>query len=372
MSDLWPDAPVYTLLYDRDATQGRFAGHPVRTSVLQRLGVTQSGFRRLLPLYPAAVERIRLAPHDLLLSSSSAFAHGLRPGPETVHICYCHSPFRYVWHEHDRATGECFRAARPLMRSTIKRIQRWDRGAAARVDHYIANSRITQERMFRFWGREAAVVHPPVDTRRFRPRVPEDYLLTVSELVAHKRLDIALEAAGRAGQRIKVVGTGPERERLMVRFGATAEFLGRVDDDALANLYAGARAVVIPNVEEFGIVAVEAQAAGRPVVAADGGGARETVVPGRTGILVPPNDVGALAEVLREEDFSDFDPQALVINADRFSAQAFRRRLIAEITRLTGSPASAFGIDPQALHPDDRSTSSPRKGATSGLLRVAS
>jgi glycosyltransferase involved in cell wall biosynthesis len=370
MADLWPEAPIYTLLYDRDATKRRFAGHPVRTSALQRLGVSQNGFRRLLPVYPAAVQRIRVAPHDLLLSSSSAFAHGLRPAPETVHICYCHSPFRYVWHEQECAIGECFRPARPVMRATIKRIQRWDRGAAARVDHYIANSRLTQERIFRFWGRESAVVHPPVDTRRFHPRAPEDYLLTVSEVVAHKRLDLALEAARRAGQRIKVVGTGPERDRLMARFGATAEFLGRVDDGALADLYAGARAVVIPNVEEFGIVAVEAQAAGRPVVAADGGGARETVVPGRTGILVPPNDVDALAEVLRE-DFSDFDPQALVENAERFSIQAFRRSLVAEITQLTGSPASAFGIDPQALDPDDWPASAPREVGARSLLKVA-
>jgi len=331
MTDEWPAAPVHTLLYDAPGTEHRFDGHAVHPSPLQRLRVGQNGFRRLLPLFPAAAARLPTATAPLVLSSSSAFAHGAPAGPGAVHVCYCHTPFRYAWHEAERAREELPAPLRPAMALLHQRVRVWDRAAAARLDRIVANSAITRERIARFWDRDAPVVHPPVDVERFAPGAAEDYVLTVGELVLHKQTALALEAARRAGLRVKVVGGGPEREKLEALHGGHAEFLGRVDQARLPALYAGARAFVMPNVEEFGIAAVEAQAAGRPVVAAAAGGALETVVDGETGVLVPPGDVDALAEALRQTDFDRFAPARIAEHARRFSPEAFRRALRAHV-----------------------------------------
>ena len=334
MAESWPDAPISTLLYDERATAGRFADRRVRTSYLQHLRVRQRGFRALLPLYPRAAEKLRLDPADLVLSSSSAFAHGVRPALGAAHVCYCHSPFRYVWHESDRALAEVPRAARPALGRVLAGIRRWDVAASRRVTHYIANSRVTRERIAEFWGRDSTVLYPPVDIDRFRIGEHEDFFLVVTELVPHKHVDLALEAARRARRRIKVVGSGPDRERLEARYAASSEFLGRVGDDELASLYARASALVVPGVEEFGIAAVEAQAAGRPVVGSDAGGTRETVQDGTTGVLVPTGDVDALAEAMAFVDFDGFDPLAIARHARGFSRELFQRRLRAEISRI--------------------------------------
>jgi glycosyltransferase involved in cell wall biosynthesis len=336
MTDCWPGAPIYTLLYDAQGTSGRFDDHPVHTSQLQRLGIRQRGFRRLLPFFPRAAERLPVQDHDLIVSSSSAFAHGVRPRPDAQHVCYCHSPFRYAWHERQRALEEAPAVARPLLGAVLNRVRSWDIEASRRVTHYIANSEITRTRIADFYGRDSVVVHPPVDVDRFSIGQPEDFLLVVMELVRHKRVDFALESARRAGRPIKVVGTGPDRERLERLHGDHAEFLGRVDDLELAGLYSSALALVVPNVEEFGIAAVEAQAAGRPVVAVNAGGVRETVIDGATGVLVPADDPGAMAEALSETDFTRFSPSRIAAHAQSFSADAFRSRLTAEVERLTG------------------------------------
>jgi glycosyltransferase involved in cell wall biosynthesis len=333
IAESWPSAPIYTLLFDADGTDGTFAGRRVRASALQRLRVHQSGFRRLLPLFPPAAERLRVAGHDLVISSSSAFAHGVRPDADALHVCYCYTPFRYAWFEREqtlRATSRPLR--RPLAR-VLERIRRWDLQASRRVDHYIAISDLSRRRIEAAYGREATVVHPPVDVSRFAPGHPEDYFLVVTELLPHKRVELALEAARRACRPIKVVGAGPDLPRLRARYGDTAEFLGRASDEALADLYARALAVIVPKVEEFGITAVEAQAAGRPVVAPDVGGTRETVIEGITGVLVPPEDVDALAEALTHVDFGTFEPAAAVEQAHRFSRPRFQERFRAEVAK---------------------------------------
>jgi glycosyltransferase involved in cell wall biosynthesis len=336
MADCWPRTPIYTLLYDSEGCGGRFDDREVHTSYLQRLGMGQRGFRRLLPLFPRAAERMPVQDHDVLISSSSAFAHGVRPAPGAVHVCYCHSPFRYVWHEEQRALAEAPRPLRPLVRETLRRVRKWDVKASSRVTHFIANSQITQERIARFWGRDSVVIHPPVDVERFSIGEPEDHLLVVCELVRHKRVDAALEGARRAGRRVKVVGSGPERERLERLYGDHAEFLGRVGDEELTRIYSTAAAVVVPNVEEFGIAAVEGMAAGRPVVGMDAGGTRETVIDGETGVLVPLGDVDALAEALAETDFHSFSPERIRTHALGFSTRTFKERLSAHVEELTG------------------------------------
>lgn len=326
----WPSSPIYTLLHDREAVAEGFAGREVHTSRLQRLGQRQGSFRYLLPFFPGAVEKLPVSSYGTIVSSSSAFAHGVRPGPGALHVCYCHSPFRYAWFERDRAIAECPAPGRPLLRRTLKRIRAWDLEASRRVTHYVANSTITQERIAQIYGRESEVVHPPVEVDRFTVGEPEDYLLFVGQIVRHKRVDVAIEAAAMAGRPLKVVGQGPDLERLRESHdGGGVEFLGAVSDERLADLYARCAALVVPNVEEFGIAAVEAQAAGRPVVAVGRGGVTETVVDGTTGVLVEGEDAAALAEPLRDEDFGRFDSAAIRANAERFSSASFRAKFSA-------------------------------------------
>jgi glycosyltransferase involved in cell wall biosynthesis len=338
MTEIWPAAPIFTLLYDEGGTQGRFADRAIEASALQPLGIRQGQFRLFLPLFPGAVRRLKLNGFDCLVSSSSSFAHGIRKPAGAKHVCYCHSPLRYAWHEQASAYAEAPPPLHPLLGLILRRQRGFDRRAADEVDQYVANSQITRERIRRFWGRDAAVVHPPVELERFKLGEPSDYVLFVGSMLRHKRPDVAIEAAAAAGRRIKVVGDGPQLGRLQHRYGHEAEFLGRVDDDELARLYAAAAALVVPNIEEFGIAAVEAQAAGRPVVAIDGGGARETVVPGKTGLLVRDGDGRALARALRE-DFTRFDPHEIRAHAQRFSRRAFQVRL-REIVDGTSRPPS--------------------------------
>ncbi len=333
MADLYSSAPIFTLLYDEQGTDGRFAGHAIATSPLQRLGAGQSSFRRLLALYPWAVQRLRLPACEVVLSSSSAFAHGVRAPPGAVHICYCYTPFRYAWYEQERALREVPAPLRALLRHQLARIRRWDLSASTRVDDYIAISELSRERIKRYYGRESVVIHPPVETERFTPGEPGERLLVVSEIVRHKRLDVALEAARRARIGISVVGSGPDLPALRAAY-PEAEFLGRADDEMLAELYRSALAVVVPSVEEFGIVAVEAQASGRPVIAAAAGGATETVIDGQTGRLASPDDVESFMRAMQSIDALDFDPEQARSNAERFSVSAFKRRLSAHLERV--------------------------------------
>ena len=340
MTDIWPDATIYTGAYSKSATEGRFAGREIRTSWAQWLGVNRHTYRALLPVWPRALESLPLGDHPLVVSSSFGFAHGVRPDRDAVHVCYCHSPFRYAWHESEPAVSSLPSPARPIARRMLASARRWDLEASRRVTRYVANSRITQRRIQETYGREAEVIHPPVEVGRFEPAKPEDvgeHFLFVGELVAHKRADVALEAARLAGRRIKVVGGGPELRRLRAAFGDSAEFLGRVPDTELARLYPRALALVVPNVEEFGIAAVEAQASGRPVLARRAEGATECVVDGVTGTLVGGADAAAFAEAMGAVDFRAFSPGAARANAERFDVPVFAAAMRDAVARARAS-----------------------------------
>jgi glycosyltransferase involved in cell wall biosynthesis len=220
---------------------------------------------------------------------------------------------------------------RPALHGVLAAVRHWDLRASRRVTHYVANSRHTQRRIREIYGRDATIVHPPVEVERFRPGEPDDYFLAVTELVPHKQVELAAEAAEESGQRLKVVGGGPELERLRSKYPRRVEFLGRVPDDELTRLYEHARALIVPNAEEFGIAAVEAQAAGTPVIAAAAGGALETVKQGVTGTLVPPGDERALEHTLRRFEAQEFDPTVIREHAERFSVSSFRRRFGEEV-----------------------------------------
>jgi glycosyltransferase involved in cell wall biosynthesis len=340
IAELYAQAPIFTLLYDERGTGGRFAGRSITTSVLQRLHVGQRGFRRLLPLYPFAVRRLRPPPCEVVLSSSSAFAHGLTVPAGAVHVCYCHAPFRYAWYEQERALAETPAPLRGPLRAQLRWMRRWDRAASRRVDVYLANSQLTRERIARFYGRESVIVHPPVETQRFHVAEPGEELLVVSELVRHKRVHVALAAARAARVPIRIVGSGPEHAALSAAY-PEATFLGRVDDAGLADLYARARAVIVPSKEEFGITAVEAQAAGRPVVAAAAGGALETVLDGETGVLAQLDDAEDFARAIERLDELSFEPARAVAHAQEFSVAAFRRRISEVVDEALGGRRDA-------------------------------
>jgi glycosyltransferase involved in cell wall biosynthesis len=330
---LYPDADIFTPIYDEGGTEGRLAGRRVHTSFLQRLRPGQRTFRKLMPLYPAAIRSFDLSGYDLVISSSSAWAHAVRVDPAATHVCYCHNPFRYAWNEHDRTLAERRDpVTRAVLETLLDRWRSWDRQAARRVDRYVTNSGTTKRRILAYLGRDSTVVYPPVATRRFAPAdVGEEHVL-LSALMSHKRIDLAIAAFNELRLPLTVVGDGPDGCRLRALAGPTIRFAGRVDDGRAAALLASARAVIVTSVEEFGIAAVEAQAAGRPVIAAGGGGALETVVDGVTGRLWE-GGADELAAAVASFDALAVDPQACVENARRFDAAVFRERFPREVER---------------------------------------
>jgi len=327
--DAWPEADVFTAVYDEEGTEGRFAERQVHTSFLQRLRPTARTFRPLLPLYPHAVESFDLRGYDTVISSSSAWAHGVLVDPGAVHVCYCHNPFRYAWSEREATLQARGPLVRPVLRVLLTRWRQWDYIAAQRVDRYVANSNTTAERIRRYLGRESAVLHPPVEFDRFHPRPVGAYYMVLAELMAHKRIDVAVRAFNRLRLPLLVVGDGPEGRRLHRLAGPTVSFTGRVSDARVAELLAGARALVVTAQEEFGIAAVEALAAGRPVIALGEGGVRESVEPGVTGTFYEPSGPDALAEAVLGFDALAVDPARCVAVAERFSVPRFQSRLAA-------------------------------------------
>ena len=338
MCELWPDAPIFTAVYDAEGTEGRFAGRELHTSFLQRLRPNARTFRALLPFYPAAIESFDLAGFDLVVSSSSAWAHAVICDADTTHVSYCHNPFRYAWNDRDRTlAARRDGVSRAVLRSLFHRWRQWDWIAAQRVDAYLANSETSRRRIKAYFGRDSRVVHPPVDTARFDPAAlstvtPGDHYMVLSELMPHKRIDVAIEAFNRLRLPLVIAGDGPDIRRLRSLAGPTVSFVGRVSDREVARLLRASRALVVTAVEEFGIAAVEAQAAGRPVLSVGVGGAIETVVDGVTGCLWQGGPT-ELAEAVLSFDVDAIDPAACLRSAARFDREVFRRRLPQEIDR---------------------------------------
>src|SRR5215212_8722326 len=348
MCDIWPDADIWTAVYDEEGTEGRFAHRNVNTSFLQRVRPTARTFRALLPFYPAAVESFDLSGYDVVISSSSAWAHAVICDERAVHVSYCHNPFRYAWNERHRTLAE---RNNPLSRAALSRLFRrwreWDWIAAQRVDRYVTNSRTTQARIKAYFGRDSRIIYPPVATGRFRPQPLGSHYLVLSELVSHKQIDVAIEAFNLLRLPLVIVGGGPDGRRLKRLAGPTVRFAGRVSDGEAARLLASSRALVVTTGEEFGIAAVEAQAAGRPVIARAAGGLLENVLDGVTGCLWEggPDE---LAEAVSRFDTAAVDCEACIANARRFDSSVFREAFPREVEL--------------ALHegPSDRQESWPR------------
>jgi glycosyltransferase involved in cell wall biosynthesis len=328
---MFPEADIYTAVYDERGTEQRFAGRHVHTSFLQKVRPSAKTFRALFPLYPAAIESFDFSEYDLVLSSSSAWAHAVLCDERTLHVSYCHNPFRYAWNDRDSTLGRRRNpVTRALLRGAFRRWRQWDWIAAQRTDSYIANSRMTQARIRAYFGRESGVVYPPVDVGRFSPGRVGGHYVMVSELMPHKQIDVAITAFNQLRLPLIIIGDGPAARRLKTIAGPTVSFAGRLSDAAVADVMQGARALVLTSVEEFGIAAVESQAAGRPVIARRGGGALETVVDGITGCFWAggPNE---LASAVLQFDDAAIDPHACTRNATRFSGASFRGGILAEL-----------------------------------------
>lgn len=331
---LYPDAPIFTSIYAPDVFGGAFADADVRTTWLQRIPGSAKIFRSLLPLYPRAFESIDLAGFDMVVSSTTSFAKGVRVGQSALHVCYMNTPARFLWSEAEYADDLVPPAARPLYAAALPALRRWDLAAARRPHRIIANSKNVAERIRVIYGRDSDVVHCPANIAGFAVSdEPGDYFFVASRLLTYKRVALAIEACNALRVPLIVMGEGPDEKRLRSLAGPTVRFAGRVADAERKRLFAGARAVIVPGIEDFGLVPIEAAASGRPTVAFAAGGALETVVEGETGIFFHEPTASGLATALKSLPSYSFDRARLAAHARLFSPERFRSELSALIAR---------------------------------------
>jgi glycosyltransferase involved in cell wall biosynthesis len=337
----WPGARVYTSLYRPGSTFENFGDFDVRASLLNRVPIDKR-FRALAPLYPVAFRELGPIPADVVVSSSSGWAHGVRTAEGSLHIVYCHTPARWLYRRQEHLGN----ALGPtLLRPFLGPLRKWDQAAAQRADVYVANSMQVRRRIRSLYGRDAQVIYPPVNVERFFPRDRGERLLVISRLLPYKRVDLIVRAATRAGIGLDVVGVGPALEDLRAVAGPNVTFHGRVDDGAIVELLEGCRALCVAGTEDFGITPVEANAAGKPAVAFAAGGVLETMQDGVNGALFSQLTVESLLQAIARLDQIPTDPLALAAMAARFSARRFRERMRAlvadELARRRGQGEAA-------------------------------
>ena len=346
IASLYPDAPIFTLLHVPGSVSPDLESHEIRTSFVQRLPGAAQHYRQYLPLFPRAIEQFDFRGYDFVISTSHCVAKSVIVPAATPHLCYCHSPMRYAWDQFDAYFGaaQVGRARSAVMRVLMSRMARWDARTADRVDAFVANSQYVAGRIARYYNRVATVVYPSVDTDFYQPapaRHSDPFFLVVSALVPYKRLDVAIEAVRAVNGRLKIVGRGPEESRLRRLAGPEVEFTGWLADEDIRTLYQQCQAVLMPGVEDFGMVPVEAQASGSPVVALAEGGALESVIDGETGILVSESTAAGFAAALRRVTETTFDAAALRRNAERFSIPRFKREIQSVIATTTTTRSNA-------------------------------
>jgi glycosyltransferase involved in cell wall biosynthesis len=346
--ELFPDAPIYTTIHWPQAMPAEYRDWDIRVSALNRLPFICRHHQLFLPLYPLAVESFDLSDYDVVLSITSAFAHGIITQPETLHICYCLTPARFLWNYQSYAQREGLgRLADVALRPVLNYLRLWDRLAADRVDHFIAISREVQRRIRKYYHRQSAIIHPPVDTGRpHRADGYDDYFLVVSRLIPYKRIDLAVRAFNELGLPLKIVGEGRDRAALQALARPNVEFLGWVGDEELQKLLSQARAFIFPGLEDFGIAPVEAMAAGRPVIAYAGGGALDTVKPGVTGEFFTELTPESLAGAVRDFDPTRYDPATIRSHAEQFDQAVFQRELKRFVDEQSAAHRAALRREP--------------------------
>ena len=340
LARMFPNSPIYTLFYEPETMSDIFPAARIRTSYLQNLPFARRHYQWYLPLMPVATELYDLRGYDLVISSASAFDKGVLIHPGTIHLCYCHTPTRYLWSDtysyvenlpHSRLTKFTIRPILSLLRG-------WDMNAASRVDNFVANSQTVAERIRKYYRRESTVIYPPVTINSFSiaPKT-DNFYLTGGRLVNYKRFDLTVRAFSRIGLPLKIFGEGPEDANLRALAKKNIEFLGAVSDSVKADLYRRCIAFIHPQVEDFGITAVEAMASGRPVIAYQAGGAKETVLPGVSGVFFEDQEWESLADSIIRFAPEKFDPQKIRTHAEQFSETRFVREMMELIEKLTAS-----------------------------------
>jgi glycosyltransferase involved in cell wall biosynthesis len=337
---LFPEAPIFTSVFDANGTLDEFRSCDVRTSFLQALRPTLASYKKLLPLFPTAFQTFDFDAYDLVISSASAFAKAVRLPLKTHHICYCYTPPRFVWYwDSYRSRQGIGMFTAQTVKLLLPYLRRTDFVAAQRVDRFVTLSLEVARRIRSCYSKPADVVYAPVDLTKFNyTSEPSDYFLVVSRLQTYKRVDTVIQAFNRLGIPLKIAGDGPDLERLREMSGPTITFLGHVTDDALVNLYAKCVAVILPGAEDLGLAPLEANACGRPVVAYAGGGALETVVPGVTGVLFGEQTVDSLIAAVVLAQRLEVRADRLRMHAEQFSTTHFREAFSKIVTEVVSSP----------------------------------
>ena len=326
LKEIFPKAPIFTSVFDSKKAKP-FSKFDVRTSFLQKWPFLKSKRELLIPLTPFAFEQFDLSKYNLVISSSSMAAKGVITKPDTIHISYCHTPPRYLWEPQidPRAKGGLFGWLKTI---TSHKMRIWDKVAADRVDHFIANSKYVAKRIKKYYGRESIVIYPPIDIEKYRPSSKveiQDYFLFVSRLVGYKKCDLVVDAFNELGWPLKVIGQGPEKENLIKKAKSNIEFLGFLPDEKVVEFYQKAKAFVFAAEEDFGIVPVEAMAAGRPVIAYRQGGQSEAIIEGVTGEFFDNQTKESLVKSLRAFDFAKYKTDEIQKQAEKYSKEVFKQ-----------------------------------------------
>jgi len=331
LAELFPNAPIYTLIYDRKITDRILPGRKIRASFLQKFPFVKSHHRFFPPLMPLAVERFDLSEYDLIISDSAAFSKGVITKSDALHICYCHTPTRYAWDDSHKYVREFNMSilAKIFVPFFMNYLRLWDREAAYRVDKFICNSNFVAKRIEKYYKQKATVIYPPVDAEFFIPsfKLADNYYLMVGRLLVYKRFDIAIEAFNRLELPLKIIGDGPEMKKLKKLANWNIEFLGELEGKKLRNYYQNCQALIFPQEEDFGIVALEAMACGRPVIAYQGGGALESIKQDETGLFFNEQTASSLVEAIKNFHPEKFNPKLIRQHALKFDKEIFKKKI---------------------------------------------
>lgn len=325
--NIYPEAPIYTLFYNEDKLDEKLRGLDVRTSFLQKKKKV-TNHKKYYPLMPLAFENFNLNEYDVILSSSSSCAKGILTKPGSIHICYCHTPMRYAWERRDEYLEGMGKLKRRLVKILLHYMRIWDYASSQRVDYFIANSTEVQKRIKKHYGRDSVVINPPVRCNLFNISDKDgDYFFVVSRLVKYKRFDLAVQACNELGKKLVIIGDGPEKEKLEKIAGENVTFLGRQPDSVVKKYMAECKALLYPGEEDFGIVPVEAQASGRPVIAYGKGGVLDSVIDGKTGVFFKEQTVESLKEAILKFEGMTFNKQEIREHAMNFDESVFQEKI---------------------------------------------